>query len=86
MMSCGVSYRNASTMLQSTFTDGRILRDIYLTNAQRAVAFSFMRCDEEGRFRPRRYLRRHEALEMLLMMGHFMGDQDAPQRQVKPLC
>ncbi|ASG64201.1 hypothetical protein CEW81_21495 [Kluyvera genomosp. 3] len=35
MMSCGVSYRNASTMLQSTFTDGRILRDIYLTNAQR---------------------------------------------------
>ena len=86
MMSCGVSYRNASTMLQSTFTDGRILRDIYLTNAQRAVAFGFMRCDEEGRFRPRRYLRRNEALEMLLMMGHFMGDQDAPQRQVKPLC
>ena len=27
-----------------------------------------------------------EALEMLQMMGHFMGDQDAPQRQVKPLC
>lgn len=85
MMSCGVSYRNASTMLQSTFTDGRILRDIYLTNAQRAVAFGFLRCDEEGRFHPRRYLRRHEALAMLLAIGHFIGDQDAPQRQVTQL-
>ena len=85
MMSCGVSYRNASTMLQSTFTDGRLLRDIYLTNAQRAVAFGFLRCNHEGRFHPRRYLRRHEALEMLLAMSHFIGDQDRPQRQVQTL-
>lgn len=85
MMSCGVSYRNASTMLKSTFTDGRILRDIYLTNAQRAVAFGFLSCDDEGRFHPRRYLRRHEALEMMLAISHFVGDQDTPDKRIKRL-
>ncbi|MGO1310347.1 MAG: S-layer homology domain-containing protein, partial [Kluyvera intermedia] len=85
MMSCGVYYRNASTMLESTFTDGRILRDIYLTNAQRAVAFGFLSCDDEGRFRPRRYLRRHEALEMMLAISHFVGDQDVPGQRVNKL-
>lgn len=86
MMSCGVSYRNASTMLESTFTDGRNLRDIYLTNAQRAVAFGFLHCDGEGRFRPRRYLRRHEALEMMLAISHFIGDQDAPDKRIQKIC
>ena len=85
MMSCGVSYRNASTMLISTFTDGHLLRDIYLTNAQRAVGFGFLKCDPEGRFHPRRYLRRHEALEMMLAIRHFIGEQDSPERRLQTL-
>lgn len=85
MMSCGVSYRNASTMLMSTFTDGHLLRDIYLTNAQRAVGFGFLNCDPEGRFHPRRYLRRHEALEMMLAISHFIGDQDSPEMRLQTL-
>lgn len=85
MMSCGVSYRNTSSMLTSTFTDGRLIRDVYLTNAQRAVAFGFLTLDDDGHFHPRRHLRWDDALAMLLAIARFIGDQDSPQQPLSKL-
>ncbi|KRE82493.1 hypothetical protein ASG89_14650 [Paenibacillus sp. Soil766] len=73
MMSCGVSFKNASTIYDSTFQDGKEIGDIYLTNVERSCFFSFMTGTEDRIFSPKRNVTYAEVITILDRISDFAG-------------
>lgn len=73
MMSCGVSFKNASTIYDSTFQDGNEIGDVYLTNVERSCYFGFMTGTEDRRFSPKRVVTYAEVITILDRISDFAG-------------
>ncbi len=73
MMSCGVSYKNASTIYDSTFSDGDEIGATYLTNVERSKYFGFMVGTEIGTFSPKKNLTYAEAIAVMDRVSDFAG-------------
>ncbi|MNR01290.1 hypothetical protein D3C85_1170900 [compost metagenome] len=73
MMSCGVSFKNASTIYDSTFKDGKEIGDVYLTNVERSCYFGFMTETEERIFSPKRLVTYAEVITILDRISDFAG-------------
>ena len=73
MMSCGVSYKNASTIYDSTFDDGKEIGATYLTNVERSKQFGFMVGTKAGIFSPKKVVTYAEAIAIMDRVSDFAG-------------
>ncbi|MBY7142299.1 glycoside hydrolase family 28 protein [Virgibacillus sp. NKC19-3] len=73
VMSSGLSFKNASTIYDSTFNDGDEIEDVYLTNVERAKQFNFLTEKESDIFSPKDEVTYAEAIEVMDRVSDFAG-------------
>lgn len=73
VMCCGVSFKNFSTIYDSTFSDGEEIQDIYLSNVERANYFGLLKGTAPGIFNPRKLVTVAETLDIMAKVSDFAG-------------
>lgn len=71
MMSCGVSYKNASNTYDSTYTDGADISNVNLTDIERGTTLGFW--DNRGDFHPKKNMTYSMVLDSLNRVADFAG-------------